>query len=659
MLSELKEGQIRILRVEPESGTLPGVRCTLDVVSLSDGPDFFALSYTWGPSHPGVDQEHEFESQDVQADGKGQSNRAKDGGGVTGNQPRRCILCNGKDMLVTSNLYQFLLHCSRSPDQALHGPLWVDAISINQTDLVERRHQVSLMAQIYKAASHVIVWLGDEDDSTIHAFELIRALASLSGKERADLNSYSTHLTFDKPVSVGTNLVMDYDNCRRLAVLFERTWFSRAWIIQEIVFAQRITVFCGSQSMPWEDLATVSFFLATSGWSSLFEHGLSKQQNVTRWFKVPARLAAAKRTWKSTSRDGLLFALIRARSSACQDPRDKVYSQLSLGNARIPPRYDIPIAEVYISAAKYILEHSDNLFLLTCIEGEEFQTVLGLPSWVPDWSVTDFLGLRVTGYGSFRAASDRPRKFQVFNQDGKDILSVEAMKLDDIVEVAEHKKDLSRFSSDAMLQDQNPEVRSFWAIVSRLDEKYFTGQSREEVIWRTLMTNRESTSSTSSIQYPASKSLERSFRDWVLWCYVNLKGLLLDHSQMVEFPIRTLSDSILPAKEEILETIEECNANERLSVDLAQSASHFEAHYSHALLQRPFRTENGFFGLGTRALGTGDSVWIVPGCKVPLIFRKIEDSKRYRLVGGSYVHGFMDGEALERERLEFWMVELE
>ena len=43
------------------------------------------------------------------------------------------------------------------------GPIWIDALSINQEDIAERNDQVNQMAQKYEVAKKVIVWLGDED----------------------------------------------------------------------------------------------------------------------------------------------------------------------------------------------------------------------------------------------------------------------------------------------------------------------------------------------------------------------------------------------------------------------------------------------------------------------------------------------------------------
>lgn len=60
--------------------------------------------------------------------------------------------------------------------------LWADQICINQEDLVERGQQVQFMNIIYKHASHVLVWLGQDqkgpDGKSVaeSAFDLVRTL---------------------------------------------------------------------------------------------------------------------------------------------------------------------------------------------------------------------------------------------------------------------------------------------------------------------------------------------------------------------------------------------------------------------------------------------------------------------------------------------------
>ncbi len=45
--------------------------------------------------------------------------------------------------------------------------MWVDAICINQNDLAERAHQVTLMSAIYQKASRVVVWLGEQSPTPL------------------------------------------------------------------------------------------------------------------------------------------------------------------------------------------------------------------------------------------------------------------------------------------------------------------------------------------------------------------------------------------------------------------------------------------------------------------------------------------------------------
>ena len=68
-----------------------------------------------------------------------------------------------------------------------------------------------------------------------------------------------------------------------------------------------------------------------------------------------------------------------------------------------------------------------------------------------------------------------------------------------------------------------------------------------------------------------------------------------------------------------------------------------------------FTTTSGFFGLGPEAMpeieGSNDLYCaILLGASAPFILQKRSDAKNgdsYRLVGEAYVHGIMNGEAIE------------
>ena len=621
-LPALKHGQIRLIRVHSMSESSESlVACTLTTHNLDDAhekPGFFALSYTWGPPH--------WNLQEIRKLPLSLTNR---------------ILCNEKIVGVSENLHEFLRHCASSQDQSLRSLAWVDALCINQHAIHERSQQVNLMGDIYRAASRVVVWLGVEDISTAAAVDLISGLLLSSTKDRLKLSPHEVK-------SGHSNYLLDTANWKALACFFQRAWFNRAWIIQEVVFANTAVVLCGSRSFDWEQLIEISQFLATTSWTTFLKDAAifdAAENAQEQWHNTPARLTATKRTWTSTTNEGLLYALIRARSSSCQDPRDKVYSQLALGKANIFPQYELSVADVYIDAAKYIISHSDSLLILTCVEGEEFQTIPGLPSWVPDWSVTKFLGLRITGYRHFNAAGARPQKCALSTNGDKHILSIEATKLDDIVEICDTKSNLRL----------NLYKSNLWEMISKLGKTYAsTGESCGEAVWRTFVTNRASIASESRVQYPAlSTHLEPSFRDWILWRYA------IAAEEPTRLPMPTPNDNMLPSKSEVADARQKSLEDPLYVVSLAHRASLFDVHFLHAKLLRPFRTRQGYFGTGTQCLQEGDSVWIIPGCRIPLILRQVENSEHYYLVGGSYVHGVMNGEFLNQPDLVFSVVDLE
>jgi hypothetical protein len=63
--------------------------------------------------------------------------------------------------------------------------------------------------------------------------------------------------------------------------------------------------------------------------------------------------------------------------------------------------------------------------------------------------------------------------------------------------------------------------------------------------------------------------------------------------------------------------------------------------------RRLFRTTQGYFGLGPRALREGDVCCVLLGSRVPIVLRKV--NTHHVLVVEAYLPGFMDGEVFEME----------
>jgi hypothetical protein len=88
--------------------------------------------------------------------------------------------------------------------------------------------------------------------------------------------------------------------------------------------------------------------------------------------------------------DTLQFAKHLLKASA---PRDYVYGILSLidgfveGKLDIQVNYQLSMVQVYTEAVRTLIRNYRSLRFLTASDLETSQKDLGLPSWVPDWSL--------------------------------------------------------------------------------------------------------------------------------------------------------------------------------------------------------------------------------------------------------------------------------
>lgn len=99
-------------------------------------------------------------------------------------------------------------------------------MSINQKDIIERGNQVALMADIYRSASRIVVWLGEEDCHSRLASGFLEFLSAFSKEELREIDPHSMG-NEDTVASLGMYCHMDYWDS--LAHLFRRTWFTRIW----------------------------------------------------------------------------------------------------------------------------------------------------------------------------------------------------------------------------------------------------------------------------------------------------------------------------------------------------------------------------------------------------------------------------------------------
>lgn len=184
------------------------------------------------------------------------------------------IRVNGRIMQVRRNLVDFLRVLRR-----IFRPvtLWADAICIDQYNLKERGHQVQLMSQIFANARDVKSWLGHCRPEAIRAVEfcnhrpwlrtewnrhhLDRHWRKALGKGNLKARVARTARGFMSTSRVRKDLqdsqTTIQDICNRIFNLCNLTYWSRLWIMPEILLGKAVKLHCGNKgTLDVENLVT-------------------------------------------------------------------------------------------------------------------------------------------------------------------------------------------------------------------------------------------------------------------------------------------------------------------------------------------------------------------------------------------------------------------
>ncbi|KAE9373754.1 HET-domain-containing protein [Stipitochalara longipes BDJ] len=260
------------------------------------------------------------------------------------------VRLNGHQFFITRSLYTAFLYLRHETHKRT---IWVDAVCINQKDNIERCQQVRLMADIYQKATQVVVWLGEEADDSNLAIGVLEQLAAASNDAKVR--------------SFGDRAMKAFES------LFQRQWWQRIWVIQEVAVAKQVNIVCGMKSLHWNVLETglsaLDIFEGQEWVERLRGHGIGL--GIVRMRNNYTRLA-------------FLDILKMAKSHDASDPRDKVYAILGLTKLGwIMPDYSISASQVYKSLAQKLITETRNLDALGYTAGWRTAEI---PSWVPDWS---------------------------------------------------------------------------------------------------------------------------------------------------------------------------------------------------------------------------------------------------------------------------------
>jgi hypothetical protein len=278
--------EIRVLTLFP-GNFQDEITVSIETVTLteSDWPQYEAVSYTWGSSDNPVSIRIETPSNNTL--------------GVTHN-------------LATALPYLRLADRPRV--------LWIDAICINQQNLLERSRQVKKMKDIFQKAERVIVWLGPEGSNSTLALETLDTLASkIKVNWRTSLMTpTSTGSPESHWASLSDELPYDWVTWNAVYYLLHRPWFERLWIWQEIRLQSHDAILlCGVTTMKWQHFRSAIFCLRAK----------YKEPNIRG---LNDRIDHVASLCDADLYEGLETLITRTKYCKCSDPRDRIYALLGM-----------------------------------------------------------------------------------------------------------------------------------------------------------------------------------------------------------------------------------------------------------------------------------------------------------------------------------------
>ncbi|EHK50236.1 hypothetical protein TRIATDRAFT_90562 [Trichoderma atroviride IMI 206040] len=654
---------IRILSLAPSANLSDPIHVELSVVKLADKPAFNALSYVWGTS-----------------------------------TEKLSITCNGKQFDVTENLDSALRHLRSEDNERI---FWIDAICINQKDDLERGYQVSLMKDIYRMASLVVIWLGEADADSDLVFPLCEKMIETrldllkdldsgldvvmgpnrkevlekmmrdakkrnaeKAREEAKLENVSETASDDASLALQTPEVDDHvadagdeevdvsdasdEEISAFLRLIARPWFTRCWVLQEVCLAKEAILVCGTQAIDW-DLFYIGFTITIF----MSEKGLrGRPEQLFRTALILIGTLRPKLNDASSPYEGagLLWLLRRVMSLNATDAHDKIYSILGLLGEEeslelnIVPDYTQSVAECYQKTSLLIMSQMKNLDIL--FTDRNFNSTLDVPSWVVDWRnlpAPSPVSLDPHSHDTKGEEEKRPFSASLSTQwapmTGPDAktLMLSGYEFDEIIQV----EDI--LTVPAM--DHN-DIATMGSSISNLTgfmKRLFLGLgSYFDILvqWETLAMPKKHS------KYPTGEDAETVFAMTMCTGSIDSPELALQRFRKWRKTLRG------PRKMAFLKNLGINGGFYKTMVAAVGISSGFNVAedrvYATAtettLWRRLARTKKGYLAVIPSQTVVGDHIALYKGGRMPFIVRRIGQGDRRELIGPCYVHGIMYGE---------------
>jgi hypothetical protein len=619
----LEQGQIRLLHLKPAPSLDHEIVAHLEYSSLEQA-SFEALSYHWGDA----------------------SNTLP-------------ITLNGTEWPVTVELHSALRNLRPRGLYDAFRVLWVDALCINQQDDVERNTQVAQMADIYRSAKTVLVWLGeatDDSDAMMGWVKKMRASYSIFNVADRDLaqsryeglhyaltdSRRSRQLTdfgagieralrsigmsvpgMNSVLQAGVRVLNDIQRAARsqsgsVNALFERPWWTRMWVLQEVLLAKNTIWHCGSSEASFQNLF------------NFVDNVVGQDLTINEIMLQSGPYTAAILPFLEL-RDEIepLHLLSYAWKRDATNPRDKIYSLCGLfrdDRYRVQPRYDWSVEKVYTQYALHIQTLRQDLDIFDFVSNRR-NSELSLPSWVPDWSVTEpqsrlyaqhRLSQNHNACGRFKTPLQKIRQ---------GVIRLQGVPIDTVANVGAVFPSGDR--SNVAPGPEDPETRQLWTYLQwsalsniEFDDiaAIFSSQDPHVLrFWWTITRLATIDDDTGNVRPSQNDDpqMRRLLNDWRRWLQQSQNA---PEAQVMRFQSHVAL----------------CNAGLRF-----------------------IATQRGYIGTAPPQTLAGDMVYVLAKGKQAYVLRKcqrpIEHGSEggsstvpaFKIIGSCYLHGFMSGEAID------------
>lgn len=668
--------EIRLLTIHPATDTDSPVHVSLHHASLgieeTTASPYYALSYCWGdPADP----------------------------------PE--ITLNGVQVAVTRNLHRALRRF-RSP--GLKRPIWIDALCINQQDLAERSVQVLRMRELYSRAELVLVWLGQDFDTSQAARTWTNHWMYNCTEEQIgkafDLLDFAASETQSASSQPGRRALMKgiESDPRRHGLLglsffvLQSTYWTRTWIVQELVLARNATIYCGARQMSWE-----AFARAVDRLDRAYEydrHDIPHPHKLSEWIRFVQNVLDIWSAYEQRMSGNAmpLSVLLRVTSDkVATDPRDSIYGLLGLADDGAKyvssPDYACSLEEAMESFAFEAMRSRGILHFFYIRQSTA--TLSNKRSWAPE--LEDIRAVvRCPKQILVHTAGIGPTQRLRFDST-RHLMKLLGVRVDTIGKsTVQRWRDITAHWSTLQQFDQNPRECQAWmnehlegwkhrSPQMSVPSPYESPAATHEAVWRSLFQNATHDGQelpldwASRLSYfwprlvpgyktPGEREATATIRGWLL----DNRDFEIGGRSLHAWTAAPFATSVKKSMKQKLASIATIPSASKAADFLSRKlqddypapsrADDDQVYFLDSLRditeRRLIVTQRGYVGNVSFRAKDGDTICALFGCNKLVVLRP--DGGKFRIVGDAYVHGFMNGEAVsdlqeaDIEDFEIW-----